>query len=227
MASSKPIPPSTDNDTVSASCRDEPGQPASSAAIEWISRLIAIDTTSRQSNLGLIEATRAALAELGVDLDDLRAIEPDQALGNGGLGRLAACYMDSMACLGLPAHGYGIRYVHGLFKQHISDGWQHELPEDWLAFGNPWEFERPEVIYKIGFGGVVEYLTEDPYDALLRLEEPGPGVAALGAYSMGGPSTVAMNFYLYGEEGPGIAARESPKWEAWSREHFPATGEGE
>ena len=104
-------------------------------------------------NLGLIDPAREALASVGVDLDQLRTLEPDAALGNGGLGRLAACFMDSMASLGTPAFGYGIRYQHGLFKQQISDGWQQELPEDWLAFGNPWEFERPEVVYPIGFGG--------------------------------------------------------------------------
>ena len=78
-----------------------------------------------------------ALAELGVDLDELRALEPDAALGNGGLGRLAACFMDSMASLDMPAYGYGIRYDYGLFRQAIADGWQHEIPEDWLAVGNP------------------------------------------------------------------------------------------
>lgn len=108
------------------------------------------------NNLGLTEPMRAALGELGVDLDRLRAIEPDAALGNGGLGRLAACFMESMASLGVPAHGYGIRYNHGLFHQVIRDGWQHEYPENWLSFGNPWEFERPDINYNIGFGGGVE-----------------------------------------------------------------------
>jgi starch phosphorylase len=108
------------------------------------------------NNLGLTETMRAALAELGVDLETLREIEPDAALGNGGLGRLAACFMESMATLGVAAYGYGIRYDHGLFRQKIKDGWQSELPETWLASGNPWEFERPEVLYRIGFGGRVE-----------------------------------------------------------------------
>ena len=79
--------------------------------------------------------------------------EPDPALGNGGLGRLAACFMESMATLGIPAFGYGIRYEHGLFRQVFEDGVQNELPEDWLALGNPWEFARPEFAYPVGFGG--------------------------------------------------------------------------
>src|SRR5580693_3728657 len=91
------------------------------------------------SNLGLTDIMRSALGELGVDLDRLRQIEPDAALGNGGLGRLAACFMESMATLSIAAHGYGIRYNNGLFRQVIRDGWQHEYPEDWLTFGNPWE----------------------------------------------------------------------------------------
>jgi glycogen phosphorylase len=107
-------------------------------------------------NLGQSEVFRAALGDLGVDLNRLRSAEPDAALGNGGLGRLAACFMESMASLGIPAYGYGIRYDHGLFRQVIRDGWQHEYPEDWLAFGNPWEFARPEVSYDIHFGGRVE-----------------------------------------------------------------------
>src|SRR5262245_9161086 len=112
-------------------------------------------------NLSAVAPVREALAELGIDLDEIRDVEPDAALGNGGLGRLAACFMDSLATLGIAAFGYGIRYDHGLFRQHISDGWQQELPEDWLAFGNPWEFNRAEVMYAIGFGGSVEYIGGD------------------------------------------------------------------
>ncbi|MBK7743537.1 MAG: glycogen/starch/alpha-glucan phosphorylase [Betaproteobacteria bacterium] len=111
-------------------------------------------------NLGLTETARVALAELHVDLDQLRKVEPDAALGNGGLGRLAACFMESMATLHVPAHGYGIRYDHGIFRQLLQDGWQLELPEDWLSSGNPWEFERPEVTYTIGFGGSVDVVTQ-------------------------------------------------------------------
>ena len=108
------------------------------------------------SNLGLMEEIAAALNTLGVELDVLREIEPDAALGNGGLGRLAACFMESLASLDLPAYGYGIRYVNGMFRQRIDDGWQVELPETWLAYGNPWEFERRESSYEVSFGGEVQ-----------------------------------------------------------------------
>ena len=108
------------------------------------------------TNLGLTELVHEALAPLGVDLEKVRQAEPDAALGNGGLGRLAACFMESLASLGIPAFGYGIRYEHGLFRQIIRDGWQNEYPEDWLTYGNPWEFARPEISHDIGFGGVVE-----------------------------------------------------------------------
>lgn len=113
------------------------------------------------SNLGLLEIARQALAELGVDLEQIRQLEPDAALGNGGLGRLAACFMESMATLRLAAYGYGIRYEHGLFRQGITDGWQVEQTETWLDFGNPWEFERPEVSYSVGFGGSVASYTDE------------------------------------------------------------------
>ncbi len=112
------------------------------------------------SNIGLIDDMRAALASLGVDIDVIATLEPDAALGNGGLGRLAACFMESMATVGVPGHGYGIRYVNGMFRQEIHDGWQVELPETWLDHGNPWEFERRERAFEIGFGGTVESITD-------------------------------------------------------------------
>ncbi len=122
-------------------------------SLEFLIGRLLIDALT---NLDLVEPMRAALATLDIDLDKLRNVEPDAALGNGGLGRLAACFMESMATLSIAAHGYGIRYDNGLFRQTINDGWQHEYPEDWLDFGNPWEFPRPEVNYAIGFGGVVD-----------------------------------------------------------------------
>ncbi|KKB10054.1 glycogen/starch/alpha-glucan phosphorylase [Devosia chinhatensis] len=112
------------------------------------------------SNVGLMEPVQQALKNLNVDLGDLLNLEPDAALGNGGLGRLAACFLESMSSVKIPAYGYGIRYVHGLFRQEMSEGWQVELPEDWLAHGNPWEFERRESAYEVGFGGHVEPVTD-------------------------------------------------------------------
>ena len=108
------------------------------------------------NNLELTETFNAALGDIGVELQNMFSAEPDAALGNGGLGRLAACYMESMATLSVPAVGYGIRYDHGLFRQVIKDGSQQEYPENWLSFGNPWEFERAETVYDIGFGGHVD-----------------------------------------------------------------------
>jgi len=107
------------------------------------------------ANLGVTRELSEALASHGLDLNALEELEPDAALGNGGLGRLAACFMESLATLDIPAYGYGIRYVNGMFRQRIDDGWQVELPETWLAHGNPWEFERLESSYRIGFGGEV------------------------------------------------------------------------
>ncbi|MEA2888058.1 MAG: glycogen phosphorylase [Bradyrhizobium sp.] len=116
--------------------------------------------TDALNNMGLLPVFEAALGDLGVDLADLRKCEPDAALGNGGLGRLAACFMESMATLAIPAIGYGIRYDFGLFRQIIAQGWQQEYPDEWLGFGNPWEFQRPEVIYHVHFGGSVERVTD-------------------------------------------------------------------
>ncbi len=117
--------------------------------------------TDTLSNLGLKSLFDAALGDLGVDLKRMRDAEPDAALGNGGLGRLAACFIESMATLGIPGGGYGIRYEHGLFRQVIKDGWQQEYPEDWLSFGNPWELARADVVYDIHFGGRAE-MTASP-----------------------------------------------------------------
>jgi starch phosphorylase len=114
------------------------------------------------SNLEIRTACEEALGELGQSLDALRELEPDAALGYGGLGRLAACFLESMGTVGIAGFGYGIRYDHGLFRQVFEDGKQMEMPENWLSFGNPWQFERPEVAYEIGFGGRVEAVEDDP-----------------------------------------------------------------
>jgi starch phosphorylase len=128
--------------------------------------------------LGLTEAMRSALNELGVDLEALYEEEPDAALGNGGLGRLAACFMESMATVGVAAYGYGIRYDQGMFRQKIKNGWQSEVPENWLSSGNPWEFERPEVIHPIGFGGLVS-AKDGPDGQPVYTWEPAETVEAL------------------------------------------------
>jgi starch phosphorylase len=128
--------------------------------------------TDALNNMGLLPVFEAALGDLGVDLSELRKCEPDAALGNGGLGRLAACFMESMATLAIPAIGYGIRYDFGLFRQILAEGWQQEYPDEWLGFGNPWEFQRPEVVYHVHFGGSVERFTDakgrDPDRGLAR-----------------------------------------------------------
>ena len=131
----------------------EPRKRVNYLSLEFLIGPLLFDTLA---SLDLVETMRIALNDLGVDLDRLRNVEPDPAFGNGGLGRLAACFMESMASLSVPAFGYGIRYDHGLFRQATQDGWQQEYPEDWLASGNPWEFKRPEVVFEIPFGGSVE-----------------------------------------------------------------------
>ncbi len=106
-------------------------------------------------NLGLMEEARAVTERCGLDFHEVLANEPDAALGNGGLGRLAACFLDSLSTLGCPAYGYGIRYEHGLFHQLFENGQQVEEPEEWLRQKHAWEFERPEAAFSIGFGGDV------------------------------------------------------------------------
>jgi starch phosphorylase len=111
-------------------------------------------------NLGIEANARAAMQALGQDLDTLLAIEEEPGLGNGGLGRLAACYLDSLATLQIPAIGYGIRYEFGIFKQEVRDGWQAEVTDKWLQRGNPWEFVRPDVSFYVSFGGHTKHETD-------------------------------------------------------------------
>ena len=112
-------------------------------------------------NLGIDDTVRSAMAELGLNLDDLMVQEDEPGLGNGGLGRLAACFIDSMATLQIPSLGYGIRYEFGIFQQDIVDGWQVERTDKWLRFGNPWELVRPEWAVEVKFGGHTETYTDD------------------------------------------------------------------
>jgi glycogen phosphorylase len=110
---------------------------------------------------GLTETARRAMNELGIDLGTLEGIEVEPGLGNGGLGRLAACYMDSLATLEYPAVGYGIRYEYGIFRQSFENGWQVEQPDRWLSQGDPWTFERPERAVEVGFGGGTRWTRDD------------------------------------------------------------------
>jgi len=108
-------------------------------------------------NLGIVSSCDEALYQLGLNIEELEEVEEDAGLGNGGLGRLAACFLDSMASLGLAAYGYGLRYDYGIFTQRIRDGWQVEEPDDWLKYGNPWEKARPEYCIPVNYYGRIEY----------------------------------------------------------------------
>jgi len=112
-------------------------------------------------NIECDEGFRRAMQEMGLELEKIRDIESDAALGNGGLGRLAACFLDSMATLGIPGYGYGIRYEYGMFNQRIENGCQVEHPDNWLRYGNPWEFPRSEVLYQVKFHGQVVNFSDD------------------------------------------------------------------
>jgi starch phosphorylase len=112
-------------------------------------------------NLGIYDQVRAAVQEMGLDLDDLLEQEEEPGLGNGGLGRLAACFLDSLATLSIPCIGYGIRYEFGIFDQALRDGWQVELTDKWLRLGNPWEIPRPEIVFDVKFGGRTETRRQD------------------------------------------------------------------
>ena len=111
-------------------------------------------------NTGTEDVAREALSDLGLSLDELRTLEAEPGLGNGGLGRLAACFLDSLATLRIPSIGYGIRYEFGIFRQTFRDGWQVEEADDWLRRGNPWEFPHPEMAIEVGFGGHTEAYTD-------------------------------------------------------------------
>jgi len=116
-------------------------------------------------NLGILDEVRQAISELNLDFDELLAQEEEPGLGNGGLGRLAACFIDSLATLEIPALGYGIRYEFGIFHQEIQDGWQVEKTDKWLRFGNPWEIVRPEWAVEVKLGGYTEQY-RDEFDRL-------------------------------------------------------------
>ncbi|MEQ1942211.1 glycogen/starch/alpha-glucan phosphorylase [Mesorhizobium sp. VNQ89] len=189
------------------------------------------------SNIGLWDDMRVALKSLGVEIDVVAGLEPDAALGNGGLGRLAACFMESMATVDIPAHGYGIRYQNGMFRQEISDGWQVELPENWLDHGNPWEFERRERSFEVGYGGHVESVTSKdgrlekhvwkPVERVLAVAYDTPVVGWRGTRvnTLRLWSSMAIDPILLDAFNAGDhigALRESNKAEALSRVLYPA-----
>jgi len=166
--------------------------------------------TNTMVNLGLQSSCDEALYQLGLDIEELEEIEEDAGLGNGGLGRLAACFLDSMATLGLAAYGYGIRYDYGIFTQGIHDGWQIEEPDDWLRFGNPWEKARPEYTIPVNFYGRVEHTENGPkwVDTqivfALPYDNPIPGfrnntVNTMRLWSCKAPSSFNLQFFNSGE----------------------------
>ena len=121
-------------------------------------------------NLQAYYSVGEALRELGVDLNVIEDQEPDAALGNGGLGRLAACFLDSLSTLGYEAYGCGIRYHYGMFKQQIRDGFQIEVPDNWLEYGNPFELKRPEYAKEVKFGGYVNVYVDEKGRSHFRQE---------------------------------------------------------
>ncbi|KAI8895516.1 glycosyl transferase [Globomyces pollinis-pini] len=130
-------------------------------------------------NLNLKGEYSSAIKKIGFNMEDLIEEEQDAALGNGGLGRLAACFMDSMATLDLPAWGYGIRYNYGIFEQRIVDGYQMEHPDYWLTFGNPWEIQRLDIAYNVGFGGQVITKKATAHAPAVHTWEPSEKVVAI------------------------------------------------
>ncbi|KAK7104858.1 glycogen phosphorylase, muscle form-like [Littorina saxatilis] len=162
-------------------------------------------------NVGIQSACDEAMYQLGLDIEELEEIEEDAGLGNGGLGRLAACFLDSMATLGLASYGYGIRYDYGIFTQRIENGWQLEEPDEWLRYGNPWEKARPEYMLPVNFYGRCEtdsngrnkwvdtqVVLAMPYDTPI----PGYGnntVNTLRLWSARAPNSFHLHFFNSGE----------------------------
>ncbi len=120
--------------------------------------------TNNIINLKLDKEVKDAMSSLGYEYEQMADKELDAGLGNGGLGRLAACFLDSMATLDIPSYGYGIRYNYGIFKQQLKNGWQTEQPDNWLKYGNPWEIKRKDLVYKVNFGGEVRLIREKGRD---------------------------------------------------------------
>jgi starch phosphorylase len=176
--------------------------------------------------LGLDAALRETLAARGVALPDVLEREVDAALGNGGLGRLAACFLDSFAEIGLPSFGYGLRYRYGMFAQKMQDGQQVELPDDWMRDGNPWEIARPEARYTVAFGGKVqgegdrrrwlpaEHLVARAYDLVVPAHHSGH-VSTLRLWEACAQGTIDFDAFRRGEHldaGRGLEEADSLNW---------------
>ena len=142
----------------------------------------------------LRQHVKAALAELNVSLEEIEAVEPEPGLGNGGLGRLAACYMESMTTEEIPAIGYGIRYEFGLFRQEIRDGWQVEKTDKWLQLGTPWDIARPERNYLVGFGGHTEQYHDEHGNFRVRWLPANMVKGVAHDVPIGGCGTAVTNF---------------------------------
>jgi starch phosphorylase len=176
--------------------------------------------------LGLAPALQAVLERRGVSLADVLEHEPDAALGNGGLGRLAACFLDSFAELGVPSFGYGLRYRYGMFSQHVQDGQQVEVPDDWMRDGNPWEIARPEAQYVVGFGGRVhvegdrrrwlpaEHLVARAYDLVVPAHHSGH-VSTLRLWGACAEGTIDFDVFRRGnhaEAGRSLLEADTLNW---------------
>ena len=186
-------------------------------------------------NLGIVEGYRAVLKGYGINIDDLYEQEPDAGLGNGGLGRLAACFMDSLAASNLPAYGFSLRYEYGLFKQKIVDGWQTEMPDVWLPGGEVWLIPRSDRSLKVRFGGHVEECYEDgkmrvkyhnyeeveamPYDMLISGGDS-KGISTLRLWRSRSLSTFDMKSFSQGDYAR--AVRESAEAELITKVLYPS-----
>ena len=143
---------------------------AKTKAVYYLSAEYLMGRQLRQNLMssGSIELARESLAELGLNLDDLIELEPEPGLGNGGLGRLVACFLDSLATMNIPTIGYGIRYEFGIFNQSIQDGWQVESPDNWLYVDNPWDIAYPDDAVEVGFGGHTEFYHDETGQTRVR-----------------------------------------------------------
>ena len=180
-------------------------------------------------SLGIHQICSESLAEIGCSIEEVAEQEPDAGLGNGGLGRLAACLLDSTAAVGVPAYGYGIRYEFGMFAQRIEEGWQNEEPEHWLRFGGPWEFPRPDLTYPVRFNGRIEnnrwLETTDVLATAFDVPVPGyrsDTVNTLRLWSARAPRELDLRRFNEGDHLGAVG--EKAQWESLTRVLYPHDG---